>query len=127
MEPFATVEQYEARYGDVADMDILLEVLKDATREISAALERAGIDYENPSELFAENLMQVCRSMAFRSVGTSEVSTPFGATQFSQGVGDFSQSFSFKNPYGEVYISKAERRLLGLDSAKIGFTIPGGA
>lgn len=124
MKPFATPAQYEARYGDVDDAEVLAEVLMDATRLIASALGRAGIDYAEPSEELADRLMQACRSMAHRAIGDdSEI--PAGATQFSEGAGSYTQSFTISNPYGDLYISKAERRLLGLDGARAGFRVPG--
>lgn len=126
MEPFASTDDYEARYGDVDDQDALKEVLMDATREIAAALDRASINYEDPEEEYAECLMQACRSMAYRAMDQGETEMPVGTTQYSQGAGDFSASYSFRNPYGEVYISKSERRLLGLDRARVGFSVPNG-
>lgn len=124
MEPFATAEQYEARYGDVDDADVLAEILMDATREIAAALEQAGIDYSEPTEEFAARLMQVCRSMANRAVG-DDTDVPLGATQYSQGAGEYTQSFSISNPFGDLFISKAERKLLGLGRARASFCVPG--
>lgn len=124
MEPFATVEQYEARYGDVDDAGVLGEILMDATREIAAALEQAGIDFSEPTEEFAARLMQVCRSMASRAMG-DDGEIPYGVTQYSQGAGEYTQSFSVGNPYGDVYLSKSERKMLGLGRARASFCIPG--
>lgn len=126
MEAFATSDQYQLRYGDVDDVAALDETLMDATREIAAALDAAGISYDSPSADFADRLMQACRSMASRAMGSVGGSVPFGATQFSQGAIGLTESFSLGNPYGEVYISKAERKLLGLGTSRIAFAIPGG-
>lgn len=127
MEPFASVAQYEARYGEADDEAALTEVLMDATREISAELRRAGIDFIDPSPEFADSLMQACRSMAYRAIGSGDSPVPAGATQYSQGAGGYTESYTLGNPYGEVYMSKAERRLLGIDRARIGFSSPGEA
>lgn len=128
MGPFASVEEYEARYGDADDPDALAEILMDATREIRAELDRAGIPWADPDEEFAGRLMQACRSMAYRAMGSGDSDVPLGATQFSEGADGYVQSFSLGNPFGEVYLSKAERRLLGIGAAKIGFATPcGGA
>lgn len=128
MEPFASVDQYEARYGDADDAEALGEVLMDATREIRAELDRAGIDCSSPSDDFAARLMQACRSMAYRAMGAGMEDVPMGATQCSQGAGSYTRSYTLGNPYGEVYLSKSERRLLGMGGAKVGFASPyGGA
>lgn len=118
MGSFASVAQYEARYGDADDPEALAEVLMDATREIAAELDKAGIAYADPDPGFADRLMQACRSMAYRAMGQSAPDVPFGATQFSEGADGYTQSFSISNPYGEVYMAKSERRLLGLGGAK---------
>lgn len=123
MTPFATVEQYEARYGDVDDNDFLTEVLMDATREIAASLDQAGIDYSEPTEDYADRLMQVCRSVASRAIG-SEDDVPYGATQFSEGAGEYTQSFSIGNPYGDVFLTKSEKKMLGLGVAHACFCVP---
>lgn len=126
MEPFATVEQYEARYGAADDHKALSEVLMDASREIAAELDRAGIGYAEPGESFADRLMQACRSMTYRAMGAGESSVPFGATQYSQGAIGMTESYSLGNPYGEVYLSKAERKLLGLGRQKAACAWPYG-
>lgn len=126
MEPFATVEQYEARYGAADDRKALAEVLMDATREIAAELDREGISYASPGVELADRLMQACRSMAYRAMGAGETGVPFGATQYSQGAVGMTESYSLGNPYGEVYVSKAERKLLGLDRQKAACVWPYG-
>lgn len=128
MEAFATVAQYEARYGYAEDADILAQVLMDATREIASELDRAGIAYADTDALFSDKLMQACRSMAYRAMGPGASEVPFGATQYSQGAIGMTESFTLGNPYGEVYLSKAERKLLGLDRRKAASVWPyGGA
>ncbi|MEG1245242.1 MAG: hypothetical protein RR842_08155 [Gordonibacter sp.] len=119
MQPFATTAQYEARYGTPPDVYLLEEVLKDATREIAAALDRAGIPYVSPTPDYAEKLMQACRSMANRAVSSVSSDVPAGATQISQGAIGLSATYTLGNPYGEVYMSKSERRLLGIGGQKI--------
>lgn len=126
MVPFASVDEYEARYGDADDPEALAEILMDATRLIASAFDRAGLDFRDPGEDLAERLMQACRSMAHRAM-CDDADIPLGTTQFSEGAGSYTQSFTVGNPYGELYVSKAERKLLGLDRTRIGFAVPGGA
>lgn len=116
---WATVAQYEARYGEVADTSTLQECLDDATSQINAALDAARIDYSQPSADFARRLMMVCRQMAHRAMGATESALPFGATQASQTAGPYTQSFSFGNPYGDLYITASEKRMLGIGAPYI--------
>lgn len=130
MEPFATAEQYEARYGEVDDPELLSEVLMDATRLIASELERSGRPVEGSGEEAAERRMQVCRSVAFRTMAQElegdGPSIPAGATQYSQGTGIYTASVTMGNPYRDVYLTKAERRMLGIGRGRIGFSMPGG-
>lgn len=117
---WATVEQYEARYGAAVDVDTLQECLDDATAQINSQLTAAGIDYSEPSADYARLLMMVCRQMAHRAMGATESALPFGATQASQTAGPYTQSFSFGNPYGDLYITASEKRMLGIGKPYIG-------
>ena len=135
MQAFATVEQYMTRYGEVnsGDMAVLAETLVDASRKIAAKLDRAGIDWRDPDEDYAERLMQVCRDMAHRALSVDEQSgIPFGATQFTTSVDGFSEQVGFQTTgssgFGELYITKSERELLGLNRARVMSVSPlGGA
>lgn len=119
MEPFATIEQYEGRYGQVEDKGLLAEVLMDVTRLMASELDRAGIPIDDKA---ADLRMQVCRSAAYRAMAQeAEASVPVGATQYSQSVGAYSESVSIGNPYRDVYLTKAEKRMLGVGRGRIGF------
>ncbi len=125
MESFASVEDYVARFGSVADEELLKELLMDATRLIASELELAGCPTDD--EEHADIRMQVCRSVAFRSMEQSDSSratVPFGATQFSQGAGSYTESFTIGNPYRDIYLTKAEKRLLGVGRMRLGFIGP---
>lgn len=110
---YATVEQYEARFGHVDDTDLLGECLDDATEAINAALESAGIDYDDPSEAFESRLMRVCRSVANRLM-PFETSAPAGATQVSMTAGPYQQSFSLPQSYGTAKLLPSEMKMLGI-------------
>lgn len=119
---YATIEQYEARYGAVSDEFMLQECLDDSSAVIRAALDRAGIDYSNPSEEFADRLMRVCRSMTNRVMPT-ENELPQGVTSASMGAVGFSETFNFATNYGTPKLIKSEMDLLGI-GGKIGVARP---
>lgn len=124
---WATIAQYEARYGDVATADepMLQECLDDATSQINAALDAARIDYSQPSADYARRLMMVCRQMAHRSFGDNGSEyAPFGVSQTSQTAGPYTQSFSFSNPYGDLFMTASEKKMLGLSQSYIGSIHP---
>ena len=126
---YATVEQYVARYGEVADADLLQECLDDCSAAIEAELDRRGVDYASPSESFADRLMRVCRSMANRVMpneGSADI--PVGATQASITAGPYNQQFTFATTYGTPKMLDSELRLLGIGGTRIGFgALAGGA
>ena len=127
MKPFASVGQYAARYGDVQDEVALAECLLDATREICAELEADGIVWDESDEDYCERLSQVCRQVAHRAMSASQTDEriPIGATQYMQVAGPYTEQFMLKNPYGQVYLEQAERRLLGIGKPRIGWAVLG--
>lgn len=117
---YATVEQYVARYGSVADVYMLQECLNDCTAAIDAELDRHGIDHGEPSEAYADRLMRACRSMARRVMpAEDETDIPVGATQASFTAGPYSQQFTLATSYGTPRVNADERALLGI-GARIG-------
>lgn len=128
MAAFATVDQYTARFGAVADEGVLQQCLDDASAVILATLEQHGIDYMDMGDEYADRLMRVCRSMANRIMPT-DAEMPAGATQASMTGGPYSQSWTFSAPYGTPKMLASEMHLLGLSTSYIGSIRPrvGGA
>jgi len=121
MEPFCSVEEYRARYPDDAtDDDVLLQVLLEATDLISAELDEHDIDYADPTEPFTFRLLRVCRTVAHRAIGDGGDGSdlPFGATELSEGSDTWSAGVKFANPYGDLFLTDAERRSLGMGAAR---------
>lgn len=118
MESFATVTDYQARYGVVSDLNLLQECLNDTTMVIKKALDKAGVDYSNPDDDLAYALMSVCRSAANRimpSDGGAEIMP--GATSMSATAGPYSQQISFSGAYGTAKLLPSELELLGIGGA----------
>lgn len=132
MQSFATIDDYEAIYGAVADADMLEAYLADATDNMMSELDTAGIDYSEPSESFAYRLMRVCRTMVHRAIGEDDdpdeesgpPPIPYGATQFSQTAGPYVRSATMGNPYGDLFMTEAERRSLGIGVPKASVISP---
>lgn len=114
MDTFATVEQYEARYGAVADAGTLQECLEDASAAMRAALERHQVDFSEPTEDFADRLMRVCRSVANRILPEDSEGVMQGVTQMSTTAGPYSQQFTFATSYGTPKLLPSELSLLGI-------------
>lgn len=128
-ESFASTDEYLAAYGEEIEIKRLEVLLSDATQRIKAELEVAGIDPATKGDDYRARLSQVCRSMVHRCVdqhdgGFGEM--PTGVTSFSQGIGDFSCSYSFANVYTEPKLTKDERIFLGIKKYRSGFSLIGG-
>ena len=119
---YATVEQYENRYGEVSNPNMLQECLDDCTATINAELSRRGIDYSDPSDEFASRLMRACRSMAHRVMPREgEADMPVGATQMSRTAGPYSEQYTLSTTYDTPKVTDDEKQLLGIAGARIGF------
>lgn len=120
MEPFATVAEYRARYpSDETPDEVLAEALLEATDVISAAMDEGGVDYTDPTESFTFRLKRICRAVVRRALGDGgtsddDVDVPFGATQLSETSAQFNASVQFANPYGDMFLTQAEREALGI-------------
>jgi hypothetical protein len=116
MTPFCNVEDYRARYpNDTTDDAVLLECLMEATDTVMGELDGHDIDYSDPSESFSFRLMRVTRTVAHRALGSvNDTDVPFGATQISEGSGDFTASVQLGNPYGDMFLTQAEKDALGI-------------
>ena len=124
MEPFATVEQYKARFGEVADEGVLEECLADASSAIRAAM--PGFDFADVSEDMDDRLMRVCRSVANRIMPSgSEV--PSGVTQMTETAGVYSQTMSYTPSYSLPKLLPSELDLLGIGGGRVGWARLGGS
>jgi len=114
MEPFCTVVEYRSRYPDDTTPDAVLgEALLEATDIICAAMDEGGVEYTDPSDSFTYRLMRVCRSVTHRAIGSGA-----GATQLSETAAQFNASVQLANPYGDMFLTQAERESLGIGAAK---------
>lgn len=128
MRPFASVNDYVIVYEtDVSD-ERLLAMLKSASRELAAELRAANIPYDDPDDELAADLSDVTIAMVHRALGDPEgdggPQIPFGASQFSQGAGGYTRSATLANPYGDLFVTEAERRRLGIGLAKASVLSP---
>ena len=113
MDAYATVEEYEARFGKADDEAILAECLADASAAIAAAMAKAGIAIDASDDDQADRLMRACRSVANRLVPSG---VPAGVTQSSMSAGSFSESYSYGTSYGLPKLLQSELALLGIAS-----------
>ena len=120
MTPFATVEDYEARYGAVEDEPRLAVMLGDASLYIAA---QPGFALRGGDEEQAAMLTAVTCAVVHRSLSSGEYA---GFSSVSQGGDGYSASASIYNPGGDYFLTKQERRALGIGGGRVGMTDPCG-
>lgn len=124
MVPFATVEDYEARYGEVEDQQQVETLLGDASAFIAA---QPGFRLLAPDEdgydLQQDNLVRVTCAVVHRSLSAGDFA---GLSSVSQGAGGYTATVNVYNPGEDFYLTKAEKRTLGIGGGRIGMTDPYG-
>lgn len=120
--PFATVEDYEARYGEVEDRDRVETLLGDATAFIA---EYKGFTLLGPGDagydLQQANLVRVTCAVVHRALSAGELA---GLSSYSQTAVGYSASVSVANPTEDFYLTKSDRKALGIGGGRIGQTWP---
>ena len=107
MDSFATIEDLEARWKPITDARERYKAdvtLCDATTMIKGFLGQRTAD--------PEALVMVTCNVAKRALVAAD--TNLGVTQQSETAGPYSQSFTWANPGGDLYLTAREERLLGL-------------
>ena len=115
MQPFCSVEQYTARFGDVANVAQLQECLLSATALMREHMDAAHVAYDEPTESFAFTLMDVCRGVANRLMPTDGgEGIPQGVTSYQQTAGPYSGTYTFASSFATPRLTRQEFRRLGI-------------
>ena len=111
IEPFASLADLEARWHpvDASETVKAQTALDDASALIMDECERAGV---NVASIRHATLTAVVCAMAIRKMSTDD--DHLGVTNSAQTAGSFSESFTYSNPMGDLYLTAAERKRLGL-------------
>lgn len=120
MTPFATVDDYQARYGEMDDAKRLALLLDDATAFISS---QPGFARDPDDSTQAANLVRVACAVVHRSLSAGDLA---GIQSYSEGAVGYTASVTPYNPSGDFYLTKAERRSLGISGGRVGTTDPYG-
>ena len=112
-------------YAEVSDIETRLgrTFSADETANVQALLDGASavlnklVTITNDTEQNAL-LKYVCTNMVSRVL--SNGLDVMGASQASMTAGPYTQSYSFSTPYGDMYLTKLEKRILGITSGYIG-------
>ena len=117
MEAFATVSDLESRWRvmDASEKKRAESKLEDAAAIIASAMLESGVEIESDNEIQAANLVRVSCAMVQRAMaqGDGEQEHAWGGNLVT-------------NPSGDLYLSKADRKSLGIGRGRIGFASPFG-
>ena len=113
---FADVSDLEARWhtldeSEAAKAEVLLS-------DASAILTRLIGEIDISDTDYMQLLKQVCCSMVIRAMSATE-SDSYGVDSMSMTAGVYSQSWNYNNPTGDLYLTKLEKRLLGITTSYI--------
>lgn len=117
---YADVSDIEARWRELTDEEqARAAVLLDDASTMLAAL----VTVDDSDQRQAAALKMVACNMVVRvmSAGTSAV---FGAVGGSMTGGPYSQSWTYEAPTGDMYLTKAEKALLGVSAMIVGTIAP---
>ena len=117
---FAVVSDIEARWRTLSadEASRASTLIDDATAMLSALVKVDAADAQQ-----AELLNTVCCNMVIRAMAQSGMDT-FGVSQAALTAGPYTQSFSYSNPSGDMYLTKLEKKLLGVSIGYIGSIRP---
>ena len=106
-EAFATVADLEARWRGLSEQEQARAkvLLLDAADLIRTTTRRWG-------ELSESTLKRVSCQVVRRAMGSDSI--PGGVSSMSTTDGPFTQQFSYANPQGDLYLTKTERKSLGV-------------
>lgn len=117
---FADVSDIEARWRTLTvDEKARAAVLIEDASAVLSKLVAVDPNDEQQDAL----LKTVCCNMVIRAMSATE-SDMFGVSQSSMTAGPYSQSMNYANPSGDMYLTKMEKRLLGVTSGYIGSIRP---
>ena len=113
-------------YANISDIEARWRVLStDEAARANALLEDAAAVLDNlaDTERIEPNLLcQVSCNMVIRAMSAAQ--DALGVTQSSMTAGPYSQSWTYSNPSGDMYLTKAERKMLGIEKCYIGTIRP---
>ena len=116
---YATYQDVEARWRPLSteEQERCSVLLDDAAAVLDSLCKVDAAD-----DAQAELLDMVSCNMVIRCM--SAAADAFGVSQQSMTAGPYTQQWTYSNPSGDMYLTKMEKRLLGITSGYIGSIEP---
>lgn len=113
MEAFATTEALARRWRALSDVERerAEALLMDASVIVLTMCAKHGVEIGG-DELQAQNLERITCEMVKRAMLSPVDQAPM--SQFSQTAGSYSESGTYVNPTGDLYMTASERKSLGI-------------
>ena len=115
-------------YADASDLEVRWRTLTtdeqeraEALLDDASAMLDAYVTVDETDEQQMKLLKIVVCNMVERAMSTG--GDIFGVTQQSMTAGPYAQTFNYANPTGDLYITKSEKRVLGISGTGKGRTI----
>ena len=125
MRPYATLADLDARRSAPvtggAARRRARTLIVDACERINAEMAAAGLPAPEPGSARWAACAQVCCAMVARALSADGLE---GVTTQQQTAGPYSFSLTRQNPMGDLYLTSAERRALGIRRARTSFVPP---
>ena len=115
---YADVSELEARWRTLTDDE---QLRAEALLDDASAMLDVYVTVDETDEKQMQLLKIVVCSMVERAMSTG--GDMYGVTQQSMTAGPYSQTYSYANPTGDLYITKSEKRLLGISGTGKGRTL----
>lgn len=118
MAAYATAAELEASWRPLSEEE---RARADALLADASAVIDAELRGRAPDPLVAS---VVARAMARRSMASP--GSQAGIQAASMGAGDYTESWTYANPTGDLYLTASERRMLGMGRGRAAFWRMGG-
>lgn len=117
---FAQVSDLEARWRTLSEAE---QDQADVLLEDASAILASMVEIPEHDDGYPELLSIVTCNMVQRAMSSTAADT-YGVTQASMTAGPYTQSWSYSNPSGDMYLTKMEKKMLGITSGYIGSIRP---
>lgn len=124
MVAFATIDDLQDRWRQLTEDEQARAsvLLLDASVKITLFCEHSGVLIDTENDLQAEALKAINCEMVKRAM-MSPIDMPPVST-FAQTAGSYSESQTYVNPTGDLYLTLSEKKLLGIGGQRLGSIAP---
>lgn len=119
MEAYATTEQLASRWRVLDDVETARAniLLLDASVILATMCAQSGIEIDDADEIQALAIESIVCEMVKRAMLAPLDEAPM--KQYSQTAGSYSESGTFVNPTGDLYLTSSEQKRLGLGKQRL--------